>query len=131
MTIFHVNKESVASQIVDGEAVVINSNTSEYFSLNHFGTVIWQEINTATETLEKLTETTALNYGIPTHCVAKDVEDFTERLLEYKLISPCKNVTSEQTNCVVNSAIELPSGPYEPPKIEKFGDLQTLILSGE
>ena len=40
-----IDKDNVTHRIIDGEAVILNLDNGDYYSLNEVGTKIWEAIN--------------------------------------------------------------------------------------
>lgn len=120
-----VNRADVTWRVVDDEAVLVHAQTSEYFSLNESGTWLWGLLE-APRTAADLTAALSARYRREGGETAADVEAFVARLEQAGLLT---QVASAGTPA--GPAPAPPRDPYEPPQLVKFGDLETLILSGE
>ncbi len=81
--------DTVFAQEVDGEMVLLDMNSENYFGLDETGTVIWQamqEKGTLQEVLEVLLE----QYDAEEAVLKKDLLDFAGKLKENGLISLSK-----------------------------------------
>jgi hypothetical protein len=123
-----VNRDEVAWRVVDDEAVVVHSKTSDYFSLNQSGTWLWGLMADAPRTPAYLVDALSLRYARAAAETAPDVSAFLDRLVGVGLVR-------EEAPAVPPDPAPSAAGPprdgYEPPQLVKFGDLETLILSGE
>jgi hypothetical protein len=77
----------VAWRRVEEESVLLNVDTSEYYSLDPVGTQIWERLGKG-EDAGRIAEALADDYGMPQARVAGDVRAFISDLLREKLIHP-------------------------------------------
>ncbi|MCF6206535.1 MAG: PqqD family protein [Sulfurovum sp.] len=76
--------ETVFAQEVDGEMVLLDMNSENYFGLDAVGTDIWNllsEGKTIGETQKALLEM----YDVDVNTLEKDIEDFIGKLVENEL----------------------------------------------
>ena len=77
----------IAWRRVEEEAVLLNVDTSEYYSLGPVAAEIWDQLgkgNSVGEVIRSLSE----SYGEPQARVSKDTEKLLENLLQEKLLVP-------------------------------------------
>ena len=121
---FRVNTPAVASEIIDGEAVIMNLKSGAYFSTRQVGSVVWAWIEQGipeTAMVRSLQGTFAGSAEI----VEGAVEQFLSQLIEHGLVR------------------EVPLGPmpppepapgdpsvesFTPPVLEVYTDMQDLLL---
>ena len=77
--------ETVFAQEVDGEMVLLDMNSENYFGLDAVGTDIWQAIQEK-ETLQEFLETLLEQYDVEEDVLKKDLLAFVEKLKESELI---------------------------------------------
>ena len=75
----------VAWRQVEEEAVLLNVDTSEYYSLNPVAAEIWEKLEKG-ETLRKTVKFLAASYGEPSEKIARDAREFLSDLLREGLI---------------------------------------------
>lgn len=68
------------------EAVILDLQTSEYFSANETGTFIWELLADGRKPA-RIAEALAAEYGIPAAQAADDVEVFLKELTKLKILS--------------------------------------------
>ena len=68
------------------EAVILNMETSEYYSANDTGTFIW-ELLSAGKPPAKIAAALAAEYGIPETQAEKDTADFLKELSKLKILN--------------------------------------------
>jgi hypothetical protein len=112
---FAINRPKVAFEVFDHEAVVLNLDSGNYYSVNRGGVEIlrWIEAGASVEEILGSLE--------PGASVRGDVSEFVDLLRREGILRDREEALRA----------EPPSGdriPYEPPKIEKFSDLQDLLL---
>ena len=69
------------------EAVILNMETSEYYSANDTGTFIWEMLS-AGKKPEKIAAALAEEYGIPQARAEEDIAAFLKDLSKLKIIDP-------------------------------------------
>lgn len=77
--------ETVTWRKTGEEAVILNLETSEYFSANETGTFIW-ELLSAGQSPEKIPAALAEEFDISPERAAEDTAEFLEELTSLKLL---------------------------------------------
>lgn len=77
--------EAVTWRKTGEEAVILNLETSEYYSLNDTGTLIWELLNSG-KNAGKIAETLASEYGIKADQAAADTAAFLHHLAKIKIL---------------------------------------------
>jgi hypothetical protein len=113
-----VNTPTVVSETVDGEVVMVHLGSGNYYSLRGTGAVIWSAIDAGVpvDTIAALL-TAASHNG---HDVGASVNAFVDELCAEEL------VVADPAGRPTVPAV-LPT-VFEPPVLEKFTDMQHLIL---
>lgn len=127
---FQANTESTSFNIMDEEAVIINTVTSAYFSMNPTGTYLWTLLIDQYCSRDDLAQAMSLACQKEINEVQDAVNNFLNMLAEADLVLILENSDSLNDKLISRSSITLPE-KYEAPDLVKFGDLETLILSGE
>lgn len=130
MTTYRVDGQSVAWRIVDDEAVLIHQTTSEYFSLNSPGTFLWGLLAERACDENELAGEIARRYQLGEDLAQTDTAAFLDKLASAALVL-CGEEAESAAPSPVAVSDALRAGLYEPPDLVRFGDLETLILSGE
>lgn len=104
MTRFHVAGPDVIDEEFDGEVVVLNMQTGQYFGLNESGAALWSAILAGAD---------------PAEIAGKSGTDFAARLVELRLI-----ISSNEAP-VPAELLTL----SDEPTIEVYDDLSDLILA--
>jgi len=69
------------------EAVILNLETSQYYSANESGTFVW-ELLSAGKKQEKIAEALAEEYGLTAEQARKDTADYLKELAKLGIIAP-------------------------------------------
>jgi hypothetical protein len=120
MNTFELNQPDVVSETIDGEAVVINLDRGIYFSIRGTGLSIWSELLAGSD-VDSIVGRLGAEAG---RDVRGEVGGFVDRLIEEALIRP--RTTGQAKEPSVSAAA--PNGPYEPPTLEKYTDMEALLL---
>src|SRR3990170_3923879 len=81
-----VNYDNATWRILDGEAVIINNETSFYYSLNQTGTYIWNLLLEKELSLEEIIEKVSIYYQQIKEDIIDDIKKVLDDLVEEKLI---------------------------------------------
>ena len=77
--------DTVFAQEVDGEMVLLDMNSENYFGLDEVGTAIWQAMQEK-ETLQKVLDVLLEQYEVESDVLEKDLADFINKLVESGLV---------------------------------------------
>ena len=123
------NTDIAAWRIVDGEAVIVHADTSAYYGLNATATFIWESILTEALTTREIAERLGGKFGVASDLIQPDVESFLAGMEQEGLIQAgVGNGSAAPEGAGVAKGA---GGTYSPPQLERFGELEQLVLSGE
>jgi hypothetical protein len=77
----------VSWRLVDDEAVLLNVDTSEYYSLDPVGALLWERLGKG-EALEAAARAVAAEYGVPAARVQADARELIADLVAEGLLQP-------------------------------------------
>ena len=127
---FAVNRPKVINQIIDGEALLINFETGNYYSLLKSGAFIWTMIEGAS-TVGEIIGALEQQYQGTREVFEDAVIQFVRELETEGLIRPSEDGVREGPD-VPPTTVESPERherfAFEPPVLEKYEDMQDLIL---
>jgi hypothetical protein len=83
---YSVNRERATWRVLDGEAVIINNETSFYYSLNKTGTYIWTLLLENEMTLEEIVEKVSARYQEKEEEIVEDIKSILDNLSGEQLI---------------------------------------------
>jgi hypothetical protein len=120
---FAANHPAVVDEMIDGEVVVIDLASGSYFSLVGSAAVIWASL-AARPTLDEVAAYLGRVYDAePDECFAAGGA-FLDALVAEGLVVQVDGAGESRTDPVLPAA----SGPLPEPQLEKFDDMQQLIL---
>ena len=120
---FQVASNNIHSQIFDDEAVVMDMTSGLYFSLRGAAVAVWSAIM-AGATRAQMATALAARYDAPDEAIATALDTTLKALSEHGLIV---SASGERGAGAAASAVAA-RGPLEPPTIERFTDMQELLL---
>ncbi len=82
--------DTVFAQEVDGEMVLLDMSSENYFGLDGVGTAIWQAIQENSD-LQVVYETLLVQYEIEAEILEKDLLNFVEKLAQSGLLEVKEN----------------------------------------
>lgn len=127
---FAVSRPKVINQVIDGEALLINFETGNYYSLLKSGAFIWTLIE-GTATVDEVVAALEQRYQGTREVFEDAVNRFVRGLEAEGLIRSSEDGVREGPD-VLPTVGESPERPerslFEPPVLEKYEDMQDLIL---
>lgn len=125
---FRVNTPTVTHETIDGEAVIINLDTGNYYSLVDAGSFIWSLVDKGASASE-LRNVILQTYQGETQDVDRGVQDLLAQLQQENLIVPV-DAAAEAVDlsqvAPAGNGHEKPS--FNPPSLNKYSDMQELLL---
>lgn len=124
---FRVNTPTVTHETIDGEAVIINLDSGNYYSLVDVGSFIWGLVEKGASTSE-VQDIVLQTYQANATDVDRGVQDLLVQLQEENLIVPFDEAGALDLSEVLssNNGHEKPS--FNPPSLHKYSDMQELLL---
>jgi len=115
-------------ETIEGEVMVIDLTTGSYYSLRGSAADVWELIGqTPGATRESLVAALASKHTIALTEVDASVSGFVDRLLQEGLL--VTSVHASPTPVLVHSGANGASGQaFDPPVLEKYTDMQDLVL---
>jgi hypothetical protein len=125
MAVFRVNEPDVVYETFEGEVVVVNLDTGNYYSLSGTGPAIWTDL-VGGFGIDEIAERIQSRYTGGSDAILAAIAAFTDRLVGEKLLigagSPAARVQSSLIETAANRA------PFAPPLIENYEDMQDLLM---
>lgn len=123
---FRVNTPTVTHETIDGEAVIINLDSGNYYSLVEVGSFIWGLVEKGASASEVQNQVLEAYQGNATD-VDRGVQELLAQLQQEDLIVPVDGAASIALDQVVRSnGHEKPS--FNAPLLHKYSDMQELLL---
>jgi len=124
---YRVVDENVAWRVADQEAVLLHADSSAYFGLNQTGTLLWAQLAERPLTVDQLTGWARSRFPDVPAGVRDEISAFVDSLAEHDLLES----TDIEAATAPSTAAGEETPPWESPTLERFGELEKLILSGE
>jgi hypothetical protein len=122
---YRVNSPQVINETIDGEAIMINLATGSYYSLDRVGGEVWSLLE-ASLAVDDIVAELGRRYEATEDDIRRGVNDLLQRLLGEELLLPCDDAEPVRAFSMEPAPAKRP--PFHPPKLEKFTDMQDLIL---
>ena len=126
---FRVNTPTVTHETIDGEAVIINLDSGNYYSLVDVGSFIWGLIEKGASASEVQNVILQTYQGDATD-VDRGVQELLAQLQQENLIVPADSELEKHSILLkvvpANNGHEKPS--FNPPSLHKYSDMQELLL---
>lgn len=122
MRLFRPTRGLVVYDVIDGQVLVIRSDTGAYYSLEGTAAQVWAGI-LATGDEAVVIESLLAAYPAQGEDVARDVSAFLDALLEERLVEPAAAGEHEA------EVVEVPmAASWSTPSLESFHDMRDLLL---
>jgi hypothetical protein len=123
-TRYRINRPRVIAQEIDGEVVAIDLHTGNYYSLRGSAAQIWEVLEGGASAAEVAAALTG-RYDVEDGELPDAVESFVQQLVSEELLAPAPE---EAPHPVPPGQAAAPGETFEAPVLEKFEDMQDLIL---
>lgn len=123
---FRVNTPTVTHEIIDGEAVIINLDSGNYYSLVDEGSFIWSLVEKGASASE-LQNVVLQTYQGDAQDIDRGVQELLAQLQQENLIVPFDGAAAAvDLQAPNNNNDEKPL--FNPPSLNKYSDMQELLL---
>lgn len=120
---YRVNSPQVINETIDGEAIMINLATGAYYSLDRVGGDVWTILEQGAAPDDVVTALQA-KYDGSTDEMSTGVRTLLDQLAAEELIVEA----DDAGGAVPSLEAEGDKVPFSPPRLDKFTDMQDLIL---
>lgn len=128
---FRINEPDIVSETIDGETVAVSLLTGAYYSLGGSAPQIWSLINQGLG-IEQMTNALADEFKEDRSTIYEQVSEFIALLqTEALIVLDESEISPDEANKETLLDTELdtdPSQTYAPPELQKFDDMQELLL---
>ena len=83
---YRVNSHIATWRVLDGEAVIINNETSYYYSLNKTGTYVWSLLVDSEMNVDEIVENVCSKYELNGEEIREDIAAILDNLYKEKLV---------------------------------------------
>lgn len=123
---FRIRETAVASEIIDGEAIIMQLRTGHYFSARGTGAAIWAMFTQGVD-LQTASGLIADATGTPVEVVRAAVREFAAEAEGHSL-GAMEDVVAEAAHDALPVAVPAIPSSWAPPVLEVFTDMQDLLL---
>lgn len=117
-----VNTPAVVSEVIDGELVVMNLATGNYFSSSGSGALLWSRLEHGAAA-EDLAAELAVRFEVDADAAQADVERFLAALLAESLVRE-----SDAAAAANPPAARAAREPYAAPRMDVYSDMRDLLM---
>jgi Coenzyme PQQ synthesis protein D (PqqD) len=124
---FRVNTPTVTHETIDGEAVIINLDSGNYYSLVEVGSFIWGLVEKGASASEVQHVVLQTYQGDATD-IDRGVQELLAQLQQENLIVPVDGAAALDLTKVLSSNNNHEKPSFNPPLLHKYSDMQELLL---
>ncbi|MBI1293544.1 PqqD family peptide modification chaperone [bacterium] len=117
-----INAPRIVHETIDDETIVIDFDSGTYYSAREVANRIWLWISAGFSVIQ-ITDGIAREYGLAPEQIADVVAEFIASLIDHELILESAEPPSTRIAPLPQS-----SAPFSPPVLEKYSDMQELLL---
>jgi len=117
---YRINEAETAVETIDGEVVIVQFTTGNYYALSGSAAGIWHAL-VAGHGVDAIVEHVEVD---PAVSAADSIREFVGQLVQERLLLPSEGSESPERGI---SSVS-PDQTFEPPLLEKYEDMQQLIL---
>lgn len=119
---YRLNEPAVVADIIDGEAVIMNLERGNYYSLDRSGAAVWRLIVTGFSAAE-IAAAAAARYGLSGAELTPDIVRLMAKLAEEQLIVAIGDAAIDRKI----AADAFPAAVYAPPALAVYSDMKDLL----
>jgi len=120
-----VNSPHVIHETIEGEVIVINLASGNYYSVKGAGADIWDVIQSSPGIdANAITAEVGRRFDHASAAVEHEITAFLEQLRQEDLVAAADGAITGSNGMAVGNG----GKPYEPPLLEKYTDMQDLVL---
>jgi hypothetical protein len=122
---FQIDRSAVASEIIDGEAIILHHGSGDYFSTDGIGAVIWQWLGES-KSPEQMVHLLKNSFPQTSTGIAAAVDTFLADLLKHGLI---REVASDgRMPPAPAQQISNLGDDFTPPVLHVYSDMREVLL---
>jgi hypothetical protein len=125
MSLYRVRDKNVVSEIIDGEAIIVDLTAGTYFSSEGTGAVIWDGIVCGFEAAQ-IKERVRQAFSVDPAELNGDFENFVASLLANRLVDVGYKAALSSAGWNMRKLTD--GRRYDPPVLNRYDDLQDLEL---
>jgi len=120
---FFVNEQEIAAKVIDGEAILINLSSGNYYSADDVGAFMWERLAIG-HSLHEVATSVVAHYEVSYEQALIDVDRLTTELLQEKLLA---EADTERVVEPLEQAEGRQRLSYASPKLNIYRDMGDLL----
>jgi hypothetical protein len=124
---FRVNTPTVSHETIDGEAVIINLDSGNYYSLTEAGSTIWGLI-VARQSVDGICQCICDTYEGERSEIENGVQELLTQLQQENLVVSTESIESPTLAAADVAISRIDRTRFQQPVLQKFTDMQELLL---
>jgi hypothetical protein len=126
--IVRIATHQVISEVVDDEAIIINSLTGAYYSLDPVGSAVWTALLPGARSSDALERLVVDGFAVDAEIARVDVQALLDQLIEEGLIE--EGLIEPTDNPPLAESVPTPPTirTYATPMLSKYTDMEELLL---
>jgi hypothetical protein len=130
LSLFRINSPKVIHETIDGETVIVNLDSGNYYSLDAIGADIWDSVGKGLP-VDHIVEDISFKFSGKQEEIEQAVRLFINELLQETLIAPSAPGSAGNEETHETPSRSKPSDgllPFKAPTLQKYSDMQELLL---
>ena len=123
-TVYQINGDQIAHEVIEGEAILINFTTGSYFSLEGSGGRVWEGLAAGPASASTLANSLAAGFRGRACGAARQSGPIPRRAPQEGLVAATDRVAQP----LAPRALGDSPRPFEAPILRKYTDLEALLL---
>jgi hypothetical protein len=123
---YDINHSAVASEIINGEAIMLHHGTGDYFSADGIGAVVWQWIGEA-RSHDQIVRALEASFPHSSGGIAAALDAFLADLLRHELIREIASGDDPAPDAPAQQATNL-GGEFTSPVLHVYSDMRDVLL---
>ena len=123
---YDINQPAVASEVINGEAIMMHHASGDYFSANGIGAVVWQWIG-ETRSHDQIVRALEARFPQSSGGIRDAVDAFLADLLRHELIRAIEPGDGPAPGALSQQADGL-AGEFSPPVLNVYSDMREVLL---
>jgi len=121
---YRVNSPQVILETFADEVVIVNLESGNYYSIDKVGAEIWALLAEGAS-IPQIVSHVGRRYAAPESEIDRTLRAWVEQLLSESLLVPVASTGAPRPPTLAQAPDKL---PYEPPVLQKYTDMQELLL---
>lgn len=123
---YDINQPAVASEVINGEAIMMHHPSGDYFSANGIGAVVWQWLS-ETRSHDQIVRALEASFPQSSAGIRSAVDAFLADLLGHGLIRAIGSGEGRAPAGLPEQAANL-AGEFTPPVLNVYSDMRDVLL---